>query len=280
MIIMSSKDLVQEKLKEFSKKIQQYRKKNILTSLTVILIGNNPSSLLYIQNKKKLCESIGIIVKVWQVDESISLQSLKKIISKINTDKNTHGILLQFPLPNIIKETDVMNFIREDKDVDGFHRNNIFKLYQGDSSGLIPCTPKGIIHLLKYYNINLSGENILVINRSFLVGKPLSLLLSLENATTTVAHSASKNIEQLIQNHSIIISAIGKPNYFPSNLFSSNQVLVDVGITKKKDHFLGDIEKENLHVKAYTPVPGGIGPMTVLSLIDNFLICLKRQYEI
>lgn len=280
MIIMSSKDLVQEKLKEFSKKIQQYKKKNINSSLTVILIGNNPSSLLYIQNKKKLCESIGITVQVWQVDESISLQSLKKIISKINADKNTHGILLQFPLPNTIKETAVMNFIREDKDVDGFHRNNIFRLYQGDSSGLIPCTPKGIIQLLKYYKINIAGENVLIINRSFLIGKPLSLLLSLENATTTIAHSASKNIEKLIQNHSIIISAIGKPNYFSSQLFSPEQVIVDVGITKKKEHFWGDIEKENLNVRAYTPVPGGVGPMTVLSLIDNFLICLKQQYEV
>jgi methylenetetrahydrofolate dehydrogenase (NADP+)/methenyltetrahydrofolate cyclohydrolase len=277
---MSSKDLVQEKLKEFSKKIQQYRKKNIISSITVILVGNNPNSLLYIQNKKKLCESIGIIVQVWQVDESISLQSLKKIISKINADKNIQGILLQFPLPKTIKETEVMNFINENKDIDGFHRNNIFKLYQGDSSGLIPCTPKGIVQLLKYYNIPMSGENVLIINRSFLVGKPLALLLSLENATTTIAHSSSKNIESLIQQHSIIISAIGQPHYFPSKLFSQHHILVDVGITKKKEHFFGDIEKDKLNVRAYTPVPGGVGPMTVLSLIDNFLICLERQYEI
>ncbi len=276
MILLSSKELVQKRLQEIEDELKKYKKK-IQPKLVVVLVGEDSPSLIYIENKKKFCEKIGIQFELIQVESTVSEKNFLKILKKLNQDDQVHGLLLQLPLPHHLKHLPYLELIDPEKDVDGFHPKNLFKLYEGFDHGLIPCTPKGILSLLKFHSINIE-EHVLIINRSFLVGKPLSLLLLAHDATITLAHSKSKNLGDLIKQSKIIVSALGIPHFFQADHFLPHHILIDVGLSKKNNQFYGDIDPKNLNVHAYTPVPGGVGPMTVLSLMENFLLIVRKLY--
>ena len=250
-------------------------------TLSVILVGNNPASLLYIKNKKAFCEEVGAEFELIHLDEDTTEQTFIEQIEKVNTDKSITGLFVQLPVSKHLKHIDISNLVNPEKDVDGFHANSSLDLYRNTEKSFIPCTPKGILNILNHYEISIPGKNIVIIGRSYIVGKPLSLLLSNRDATVTLCHSKTINLKEITKNADIIISAVGIPKYLDSNYLSKagNQILIDVGINKDVNNkTCGDIDFENVknHVAAITPVPGGIGPLTVNSLIENLILATEK----
>ena len=264
-------DLQTEKIKS------QIAKLSFSPKLKVILIGNNPNSKIYVKRKKEFCEKIGAKCEIIERDQNFSPDELKKLLSEINRDPNTHGCLVQLPLPSQFKGFDFQHLISPDKDVDGFHQRNIFSIYQNQRGNfLLPCTPLGIITMLEHFNIEVSGKNICVIGRSLIVGKPLSMMLSNLDATVTLCHSKTKDLQSITRSSDIVISAVGSPKFLTGSYFnkSKNQTVIDVGISRlSSGQLCGDVDFEHVKpiVNAITPVPGGIGPMTILSLAKNLL---------
>lgn len=254
---------------------------NIIPTLKVVLVGENPASVIYTTNKKVFCEKIGARCEIIKLEQDCTETLFMKTVNELNADKDVHGVLIQLPLPAHLSHIDTTNLVAPSKDVDGFHLENISKLYRNDNSGLIPCTPKGILTLAKFYNIDFSNKNVLIIGRSLIVGKPLSLLLTSLNATVTLAHSKTKNLKDHCLNSDIIISACGKPNLINKEHIRNNQtqVVIDVGINRLPDGSLsGDCNFEEIKdsVAAITPVPGGVGPMTIFSVAQNLLQALEN----
>lgn len=258
--------------------------KKIIPYLKVILVGNNPASLIYTASKKKYCERVGAKCDIIALNHSISETDFLNTIIQINHDKNVHGLIVQLPLPKQLAHLDVGKLINKEKDVDGFHPENLYALMKNDSSKhhFVSCTPKGILTLLHEYNIDVANKNVIIIGRSMIVGKPLALLLSNHNATVTLAHSHTKNLPELAARADIIISAIGKAHFVDKHFLSltKNQILIDVGMNRNsQNEICGDIDflqVEN-QVKAITPVPGGVGPMTIISLVQNLLQAARNQ---
>lgn len=258
--------------------------KNILPYLKVILVGNNSASLLYTAAKKKYCERVGAKCDIITLDASVSEKDFLNTIKLINEDKQVHGLIVQLPLPKHLAHLDIGKLIYKHKDVDGFHPENLYALMRNDSSDqhFISCTPKGVLTLLQEYQIDVSHKNIIIIGRSMIVGKPLALLLTNANATVTLAHSHTKNLTKLTAQADIIISAIGKANFIDRNFLSltKNQILIDVGMNRNSQgETCGDVDFQQVEtlVKAITPVPGGIGPMTIISLTQNLLQAARNQ---
>ena len=254
--------------------------------------GNNPSSAVYVRNKIKLCEEVGIEVKHIQRDENISQKDLIKLINEFNVDNNVHGIMVQLPLPDHINEEAIINAIAPEKDIDGFTTINKGKLMVGDKNAIIPCTPKGIMTILEHENIDLKGKNVVIVGRSNIVGKPLANLMINAGATVTVCNSKTNKdyLSYLFFNADIFVSAIGKANYFNEKFFLDNRMLteyledtiaIDVGINRDEEGKLcGDIDRELYdEFKAVTSVPGGVGIMTVLEVIRNSIECYKRHMD-
>ena len=252
--------------------------------------GNNPSSAVYVRNKIKLCEEVGIEVKHIQRDENISQKDLIKLINEFNVDNNVHGIMVQLPLPDHINEESIINAIAPEKDIDGFTTINKGKLMVGDKNAIIPCTPKGIMTILEHENIDLKGKNVVIVGRSNIVGKPLANLMINAGATVTVCNSKTEKelLALHVSNSDIFISAIGNANYFNKDLFKSfgiflyylkDTIAIDVGINRDKEGKLcGDIDKELYNsFKDVTSVPGGVGIMTVLEVIKNSIECYERS---
>ena len=283
--ILTSKQLVDEHIPSLTEKCRELKTRGLSPLMKVILVGNNPASLLYIKNKKRLCEKIEADFELIHLEEGISENDFLSEVKKHNSDSKTTGLFIQFPLPDHLKKLPVANLISPKKDVDGFHPTNIYGLYShGSEHGLYPCTPKGILELLKFNKIEIEGRNAVVIGRSLIVGKPLTILLSNENATVTLCHSKTNNIKHFTQNADIIISAVGKAKLIDKSYLraSGDQVLIDVGINHDDEGKLcGDLDFENIkdHCLAITPVPGGIGPLTVLSLIENLILATQKQLE-
>lgn len=253
----------------------------IIPTLKVILVGSNPASVIYTNNKKIFCEKIGAQCEIIKLDDSCSEAEFMATVDSLNHDTNVHGVLIQLPLPKQLAHIDTTNLVDPKKDVDGFHLENISKLYRNDNSGLIPCTPKGIITMANFYNIDFSNKNVLIIGRSLIVGKPLSLLLTSLNATVTLAHSKTKDLKSHAQGSDIIISACGYPNLVDKSFIrpGKTQVVIDVGISRLADGTLsGDCNFEEIKdlVAAITPVPGGVGPMTIFSVAQNLLQALEN----
>lgn len=251
--------------------------------LTTILVGENPASQVYVRNKIKLAERVGIEGKQINLPENTSFKELQEIIHEQNTNPEVTGILLQLPLPSHLKpfERKAINFINHLKDVDGLTNQNQGALLTGDK-GIIPCTPLGILKLLKRYNIPLQGKNAVVMGRSILVGKPMGLLLLREHATVTYTHSRTKNLNEITRRADILIVAIGKPEFVTSEYVKDGAVIVDVGINRnEKGKLVGDVLFEEVKSKAsyITPVPGGIGPMTVAMLMNNTIEAFYLQHE-
>ena len=270
--------------KKTAEKIIENIKNNTCTcnekpKLAVILVGNNPASEVYVRNKQKKALQVGFESLVIPLPENISEDNLLEHIFILNEDININAILVQLPLPEHINQKRIIEAIDPIKDVDGFTSHNFGKLALGYEPYAVPCTPKGIIRLLKEYNIEISGKNVVVIGRSNIVGKPVALLLQKENATITITHSKTKNLEEYTKKADIVIAAIGKPHFITSDFIKDGAIVIDVGINRTENGLVGDVDFENVSKKAsfITPVPGGIGPMTIAMLMENTYELYKLQ---
>lgn len=245
--------------------------------LAVIQVGNNPASTVYVGNKKKACEVVGIKSLSYELPEETTEEDLLGIIAKLNDDKNVNGILVQLPLPAHIDEDKVIEAIAPIKDVDGFHPMNVGALSIG-KKGFISCTPYGIIQLLKRSDIEIAGKNCVIIGRSNIVGKPMSMLLLRENGTVTIVHSKTKDMKDITRQADILVVAIGKPKFINEEYVKDGAVVIDVGINRDENNKLcGDVDYDAVFdkVSAITPVPGGVGPMTIAMLMNN---CVEAYY--
>lgn len=277
---------VVEKIKQGLKaRCDHLKAKGIIPSMCVILVGDNPASLTYVKNKKKVCEEIGASFRLEHLPSDISDVEFLNCLKSLNQDPLIHGIIIQLPVPNQLKNLDLPNLISAQKDIDGFNWQNTQKIYGGTQnlSNLLPCTPKGIITLLDFYGIKIEGKNIVVIGRSLIVGKPLSMLLSNFNATVTLAHSHSKNLKEMTLSADIVVSAIGKAHHLDESFFKkeTQTVVIDVGMNTLNGRLTGDVDFEKIKniVQAITPVPGGVGPMTVVTLVENLIFATENQLK-
>ncbi len=283
--ILYAAPVVEQTKKDLTKRCEALKKRGLTPSMCVVLVGNNPASMSYIRNKKRMCEEIGANFHLEHMAENISRDEFLERVCKLNTDPKINGIIIQLPVSDHLKDLNLPNLVDSSKDIDGFHGLNTQKIYSGttDLSQLLPCTPKGIITLLNFYGVELKGKNVVVVGRSLIVGKPLSMLLSNFDATVTLAHSRTKNIKEFTRNADIVISAIGRAHYFDESFFDSakNTIVIDVGMNSLNGKLTGDIKfpavKEVVH--GLTPVPGGVGPMTVISLIENLISATEKQLE-
>lgn len=276
-IILDGKQTAKKITDELKLKVQSLDKK---PSLAVIMVGNNPASEVYVKNKEKKALEIGFKSIIKKTDENITKEELLKIIKELNEDDNINAILLQLPLPKHLNEKDFLDKIDPKKDVDGFCSYNLGKLLKNDSPYAIPCTPKGIIRLLDEYNIDIESKIALVIGRSNIVGKPVSILLLNRNSTVIMTHTKTKNLENLTKTADILICAAGKKEMIKKEMIKENAVIIDVGITRDNDGKLkGDVDFNDVKEKAsyITPVPGGIGPMTIAMLMENTYELYKIQ---
>lgn len=273
--------------KELSKKIKTQLKLEVETlknktgkppKLAVVLVGDDPASAIYVKNKKNACKFVGITSEVKVLDKSTTQTELESVLSTLNSDKTVNGILLQLPLPNGLNERQALNCIAPQKDVDGLTTVNMGKLLTNEQ-GLTPCTPTGIMELFNEYNINLDGKHVVIINRSLLVGKPLEQMLLHKNATVTICHSHTKNIKSLTKNADIIVTAVGKKNFLTKNMVKKNATIIDVAIVRDENGICGDADFKMLVKKAefITPVPGGVGPLTIAILLKNTIKAFKNQ---
>jgi len=285
--ILSGKDTAQSVYHNLNNRIISLADKNIRPGLCVVLIGDNPASQIYVRTKTKKLRSLGLLSESILLPSDVKEKKVIKIINDLNNDSKYHGILVQFPLPDHITTQNIINAIKPEKDVDGFHPENVGWLSLGEPR-FIPCTPKGIMRILDHYNIDLSGKNIVVIGRSNIVGRPISILTSLNsqgaNGTCTICHSRTKNLEKFTINADVIITAIGRPNYLKGDMIKSGAILIDVGINRvdsdneKGYDIVGDVEWESVidKVSFITPVPGGIGPMTIAMLVENTIEAAEK----
>ena len=250
-----------------------------IPNLTVVIVGNDPASQTYVASKARQCEEVGIESQVIALEETATQAELLAVIQDLNNDDTVDGVLVQLPLPAHLNENEVIETLDYRKDVDGLHPMNVGYLEMGTPC-FIPCTPKGILTLLKYYTIPLEGKRALVIGRSRLVGKPVASLLMAENATVTIAHSRTPDLKGLIAEHDVIVVAMGKREFVTKDMLHPHQILVDVGIHRHEGKLYGDVEKAAYdYVAAATPVPKGVGPMTIASLLENTLEAYQRKEE-
>lgn len=238
--------------------------------LVVLLIGDNPASVTYVKNKEKACERVGIQSEVIRMTSDVSTEDVLKVVKQLNNDNTVDGILVQLPIPKHLDVNTIIESLDPNKDVDGLHSINIAKLY-ANQDGFVPCTPRGIMTLLKHYNIDVSGKHAVVIGRSALVGRPVAQLLLNENATVTVCHSKTRNLTQITQMADIVVVAIGKDKFLTQEHVHHANAIIDVGINRVNDKLVGDVDYDALidKVDYMTPVPGGVGPMTIVSLLEN-----------
>jgi methylenetetrahydrofolate dehydrogenase (NADP+)/methenyltetrahydrofolate cyclohydrolase len=269
--IIDGKKISQELKDELKIKVEKYKEQGKIITLAVIQVGNDKASSVYVGNKKKACEYIGINSLAYELEESTTEEELLNLIKELNNRDDVNGILVQLPLPKHINEDKVIETIDAKKDVDGFHPMSVGALSIG-KKGFISCTPYGIIELLKRSNIEIDGKECVIIGRSNIVGKPMAMLMLRENATVTVAHSHTKNLKEIAKRADILIVAIGKPQFINSEYVKEGAVVIDVGIHRDENNKLcGDVDYEDVlpYVSAITPVPGGVGPMTIAMLMKN-----------
>lgn len=283
-LIIDGKTIANQIKEELKLEVIKLIDAGITPTLAVIQIGDVHASNVYIRNKKKVAEEVGVKFIHYQFDENINNQELLNKIDEINNDQSVHGLFVQLPLPKHINENDVINHINPNKDVDCFSLINVGKLWTIKRNHLVikPCTPAGIIELLKRSNVNLVGKNVVIVGRSNIVGKPLGALFLLENATVTIAHSKSVDLPNICKKADILVSAVGVANFIKKDHIKNGAVVVDVGINRNQDgKICGDVDFENVNsvVSKITPVPGGVGPMTVAMLIKNLIELIKNQIK-
>ena len=257
--------------------VESLVKEGIKPALAVILVGENPASVVYVRNKHRACLETGIIPVQINLPEETTEDELLSEIDKLNADESIHGILVQLPLPKHISEQKVIDRISPDKDVDAFTHDSVGRIVEGKYK-FLPCTPAGIMKLLEYYNVEIEGKECVIIGRSNIVGKPMALLMLNASGTVTVCHSRTKNLKEITKRADILVVAIGKPNFVTEDMVREGAVVIDVGINRKEDGKLcGDVDFESVASKAslITPVPGGVGPMTITMLMANTLFAAK-----
>ena len=282
-MIISGKDLAARLKAEMATRVAAYEKKyGRAPQLTVVLVGEDPGSVSYVTGKAKACEAVGIRNTTIRRPESISEEELLSIIGELNADDAVDGILVQLPLPRHIDENKVIAAIRKEKDVDGFHPLNVAALWMKQPCSL-PCTPKGIIKLLKAAGVEIAGKRAVVVGRSNIVGLPVAKLLMDENATVTVAHSRTKDLAAVTRGAEILVVAIGRPKFVTADMVTDGTVVIDVGVNRNPEtgKLCGDVDYAAVEPKAsvITPVPGGVGPMTITCLMENTIECYLRTME-
>lgn len=264
---------------ELKEKVSAYRAQGIEITLAVVKVGNDPASAVYVRNKEKACEYVGITSKTLALPEETTEEELLATVQELNEDAGINGILVQLPLPKHIDESKILLAIDSKKDVDGFHPVNVGKMVIGEDT-FLPCTPAGIIEMLKRSDVAIEGKECVVIGRSNIVGKPMSMLMLKENATVTIAHSRTRDLKTVTNRADILIAAIGKAKFVTSDYVKDGAVVIDVGMDRDEDGKLcGDVDFADVEskVSAITPVPGGVGPMTVTMLLVNCLKSVELQ---
>lgn len=281
-LLLSGKDVSQAIREEIKQEVERLKAVDLQPGLAVVLVGEDPASQVYVRNKHKACLELGYYSEVHRLPEDTTEEQLLELVHKLNEQETIHGILVQLPLPAQIHEKAIIDAIAVHKDVDGFHPVSVGNMVLGDES-LLPCTPAGVIEILKRYNLEIAGKHAVVIGRSNIVGKPVSLLLQRENSTVTMCHSRTSNMKELTQQADILIVAIGKAKFIDASYVKPGAVVIDVGMNRLDNGKLaGDVDFDSVRElsSAITPVPGGVGPMTITMLMHNTLKAAKRIHQI
>ena len=285
--ILSGKEVASAVYDDLSSRIARLTSEKITPGLAAVLIGDDPASQVYVRNKRRRFENMGLFGETFRMEEDSSESDVLAFINDLNGDDRFHGILIQLPLPKGIDSDNVLRSVRPDKDVDGFHPENIGLLAAGNPR-FIPCTPKGILRILQFYNIETSGKHAVIVGRSNIVGRPMALMLSAKNdtgnATVTVCHSRTPDIANYTRQADIVIAAVGMPSLIKGDMITDGTVIIDVGINRVEDNsekgykLSGDVDYESVMDKAsaITPVPGGVGPMTIAMLVENTVEAAER----
>lgn len=278
-LIIDGKKVSAEVKEQVRLETLELAKKGIKPGLAVIIVGDDPASRVYVNNKKKACEAVGFLSREYALPATTTQEELLSLVDELNNDKEINGILCQLPLPKGLDEKAVIEAISPLKDVDAFHAINVGKIMIGDYD-FLPCTPAGVMEMLHSYKIPVEGKNCVVIGRSNIVGKPMAMLLLHENGTVTITHSRTKNLAEVTREADILVAAIGKPKFVTADMVKEGAVVIDVGMDRDENGKLcGDVDFENVKDKcsAITPVPGGVGPMTIAVLMKNTLKACKIQ---
>ncbi|WP_072525766.1 bifunctional methylenetetrahydrofolate dehydrogenase/methenyltetrahydrofolate cyclohydrolase FolD [Clostridium sp. Marseille-P3244] len=279
--IIDGKQISKQIKDELKEEVQRLAAEGRHACLAVVQVGEDPASTVYVNNKKKACAYIGIESRAYELPETTTEEELVSLVEKLNRDDEVNGILVQLPLPSHIDEDRIIRTISPDKDVDGFHPVSVGRLWIGEK-GFLSCTPAGIIQLLKRSGITIEGKECVVVGRSNIVGKPMAALLLRENGTVTVAHSRTKNLKEITQRADILVVAIGKERFITRDYVKEGAVVIDVGMHRDADnHLCGDVDYKDVEpvTAAITPVPGGVGPMTIAMLMNNCVETMRTQEE-
>lgn len=280
--LIDGKKVSEDTREEIAKGVVELRSAyGIVPGLAAVLVGDNPASEIYVRNKRKACEKVGIYSEEHRLSQATTEKQLIQLVEKLNQDDKIHGILVQLPLPDQINETNILKNVSPLKDVDGFHPDNVGRLVEGNPR-FVSCTPYGIIKMLDYYNIEIKGSDAVIVGRSNIVGKPVGMLLLHRHATVTTCHSRTKNLGDVTARADILVAAIGRANFIKADMVKEGAVVIDVGINRDEDGKLtGDVDFKNVKEKAsyITPVPGGVGPMTITMLLWNTLASAKLACE-
>ncbi len=279
--IISGKEVSASVRAQVKKECEQLKEKGIVPGLAVIIVGDDPASRVYVNNKKKACADVGFVSEEYALPAETTQKELMTLIDKLNNKKEINGILCQLPLPKHLDEKEVINAISPLKDVDAFHPSNVGKIMIGDYH-FLPCTPAGVMEMIHTEGIDVTGKNCVVIGRSNIVGKPMAMLLLHENGTVTICHSKTKNLKEICSQADILVAAVGRPRFVIGDIVKDGAVVLDVGINRDENGKLcGDVDFESVEPKAsyITPVPGGVGPMTIAMLMKNTLMAAKIQND-
>lgn len=277
--ILDGKQMAKDYRQGLQNQVEALKEKGFTPKLSVILVGNDGASQSYVRSKKKAAEKIGMISEIVHLEETATEEEVLNELNRLNNDDSVSGILVQVPLPKQVSEQKILEAINPDKDVDGFHPINIGKLYI-DEQTFVPCTPLGIMEILKHADIDLEGKNAVVIGRSHIVGQPVSKLLLQKNASVTILHSRSKDMASYLKDADVIVSAVGKPGLVTKDVVKEGAVIIDVGNTPDEDGKLkGDVDYDAVKeiAGAITPVPGGVGPLTITMVLNNTLLAEKMR---
>lgn len=277
--ILKGKPVVETFKKEISEKVEQYKAKGVTPTMGIIRVGAREDDLSYEKGVKRNCESVGVKVNVFEIEADITMEKFIENIKEINEDPNIHGILMFRPLPSQLDMEVIKKMIAPEKDIDCMHPENLRKVFEGEEGGFIPCTPEAVIEILKYYDVPLKGADVVIVNRSMVLGKPLSMLFLKENSTVTICHSKTKDIAKLIKAADIVVTGVGRAKFFKENYFSANNIVIDVGINYDNGKICGDVAYEEVveNVKSITPVPGGVGTVTSTILLRHVLAAIDMK---
>lgn len=276
--IIDGKELARTTRQNVKQEVEKLKEKGINPKLAVIMVGDNPASKIYVRNKSRACDETGILYEEHLLPETTTMEELLQLIDTLNQREDVHGILLQSPLPKGLDINQAFARIDSKKDVDGFHPINVGKLALGQDT-FVSCTPYGVMRMLETYHIDIEGKNAVVIGRSNIVGKPMAQCLLQKNATVTICHSKTRNIGEIIKRADIVVAALGKAKFVTADMVKDGAVVIDVGMNRTEEDLLGDVDFKEVEKKAsyITPVPGGVGPMTIAMLMENVTKAAKNK---